>query len=187
MSFSTISDRSKLSMPNDPIDTLFTIPTENPDRNYFAVGASISAIFQTGRGRLLGFRDHPRSAQTSPTTTSPPEFGFSSDPRRADLLESLPDLVSAAGTAGRGETERPVHRGDVGLPPALVMVLKEPVPAISSALTSDCTLMRRLRLSWARLRRPRRITPARTCLGRCPRCERCLRTAPVGTHFPGSA
>jgi outer membrane autotransporter protein len=48
---------------NDPLNTLFTIPTDNPDRDYFAIGSGIAATFGKGVAAffdfetILGLRD----------------------------------------------------------------------------------------------------------------------------------
>lgn len=46
---------TKAQFANDPFDTLFTIPTDNPDRDYFALGAAVSAVFQKGVAAFLDF------------------------------------------------------------------------------------------------------------------------------------
>jgi outer membrane lipase/esterase len=48
---------------NDPFNVVFSIPTDRPDRDYFAVGAAVSAVLRKGVAgfidyeTLLGFRD----------------------------------------------------------------------------------------------------------------------------------
>jgi outer membrane lipase/esterase len=40
---------------NDPFNTVFRIPTDDPDRDYFAVGAGVSAAFAKGAAAFLEF------------------------------------------------------------------------------------------------------------------------------------
>lgn len=40
---------------NDPFNTIFSIPTDTPDRNYFAVGTSLSALLANGVSAFLDF------------------------------------------------------------------------------------------------------------------------------------
>ena len=48
---------------SDPFNTFFTIPTDDPDRDFFAVGVGLSAVFARGIGAfvryetILGLRD----------------------------------------------------------------------------------------------------------------------------------
>lgn len=45
----------KAKFANDPFNVVFTIPTDRPDRDYFAVGAGISSVFRKG---LAAFVDY---------------------------------------------------------------------------------------------------------------------------------
>ena len=55
----------------DPFNTFFVIPTDNPDRDYFALGAGVSAVFSKGVSAflyyetVLGLRDVTRHAFTA--------------------------------------------------------------------------------------------------------------------------
>jgi uncharacterized protein with beta-barrel porin domain len=40
---------------NDPFNVVFTIPTDRPDRDYFAVGAGVSSVFRKGIAAFLDY------------------------------------------------------------------------------------------------------------------------------------
>lgn len=45
----------KAQFVNDPFNTVFSIPTDKPDRDYFAMGAGISSVFTKGVAAFLDF------------------------------------------------------------------------------------------------------------------------------------
>lgn len=45
----------KAQFANDPFNTVFSIPTDKPDRDYFAVGAGVSSVFTKGVAAFLDF------------------------------------------------------------------------------------------------------------------------------------
>lgn len=40
---------------NDPFDTFFAVPTDDPDRNYFGIGAGVSATFPNGVSAFINY------------------------------------------------------------------------------------------------------------------------------------
>jgi len=45
----------KAQFANDPFNQVFTVPTDNPDRDFFAVGAGITSQFRKGMAAFLDF------------------------------------------------------------------------------------------------------------------------------------
>ena len=45
----------KAQFLNDPSNTIFFIPTDDPDRDYFALGAGVSATFRKGLAAFLEY------------------------------------------------------------------------------------------------------------------------------------